>query len=659
MLGFLKKIRRLRQDKNDVAAAIIGTVFFILWIWAVSYKYFHFGYYDWDLAFFSQAMWSLTHGSQFVSLVGINFFGDHSYFITLLIAPVFALFPHPLTLVLLKIIAYLLSAFILYIMAKKSIGAAWALTFMFLYLIFPGNVFSILYEFNVEGLAPIFIFLMFYSYGEKKLAPFMINALLLILIKENMALVLSFFGILGLFSKERSRIRWGIIPLMIGGVYFLAMSFVVIPHFRGLEGHAFTVRYEQLGGSLPEIIRNIFTHPLTTLKILTPPENIKFITELFGPLLILTLLGLPFLFPALPLLFQHLLSAHAPEHSIFYHYASSIVPFIFLASLQSFALLRKRFRPLIARAVFSFVSLLCLLSALSYSHDFLTRLNYHNDNLTFLRWNLIKQIPNNAPVVATFDFLADLSRRESLYSFHKIYNQYYQDPSKIKHSELYVKKSFELPDDVRWALIDFNDPWLNSELHNDTKTTASFIENFMSSGKWSIVSAAGDLVLLKRGTQENNFLLIEKTISPIDFSPDTRATIVDKKFEFLFDDQEKSCDAQGEHCVVPLTFYWKPLTDMADHYFVVFILKKEDAIINGQAHRIGYTIYPTPTWRMGDLIKERYWLTLPRLAQGRYSLEVKLINETAKRWANLLESAPSQTAQKDTSTAFLANLTVR
>jgi uncharacterized membrane protein len=130
-------------------------------------KYLHLGYYDWDLAFFTQACWQLLHGSQYVSLVGINYFGDHSYFLSLATLPFFAIAPSPMTLVFLKVIAFVVSAFLFYKIAYPQLGQAKALVLMLLYLLFPANIFSILYEFNPESFAPPILFWMFMSFEAK------------------------------------------------------------------------------------------------------------------------------------------------------------------------------------------------------------------------------------------------------------------------------------------------------------------------------------------------------------------------------------------------------------------------------------------------------------------------------------------------------------
>ena len=65
----------------DAWAALMCIFFFFILVVLIVLKYVHLRYDDWDLAFFTQSLWNLCRGSQYSSLTGINFFGDHSYLI--------------------------------------------------------------------------------------------------------------------------------------------------------------------------------------------------------------------------------------------------------------------------------------------------------------------------------------------------------------------------------------------------------------------------------------------------------------------------------------------------------------------------------------------------------------------------------------------------
>ncbi len=467
---------------NRYFPLIICTITFVVWCFLLFYKYTHLGYHDWDLAFFTQACWQLIHGSQFVSVVGINYFGDHSYFITLLTLPFFALAPHPLTLVLLKLIAFVVAAYLLYRIAARALGQSSALVVMILYIIFPANVFSLLYEFNPESLAPPFLFWMFIAFERKQWKSFFWAAIFLMLIKENMALIVCAYGIYGLVRRHCTP-RVGYFSLLVGMLVFCVLVFYVIPYFRELKYHAFIVRYAYL-----------FQEPQLALKVIFDGS---FIHDLFGPLLVPALFSWQILFLSLPILLQHLLSNSAQEHSIYYHYGMTLAPFIFLALIRTLKICQQKFSPMIFRSLMALLVLPSSMFIASFSEPFAYRLNFHQDHLQEVRWSFIESIPKEEGVVSTFAFLAPLSLRSSLYSFHKIYDEAYQNLPEITRSELNTGKSFTLPDHVRYALIDFKDPWLIESTAYWPKASQR-IKDFLNNGQWKEIKSYGSIVLFKR-----------------------------------------------------------------------------------------------------------------------------------------------------------------
>ena len=89
--------------RKDLIAFILCLFACILWVILLSYKYFHFGYDDWDLAYFSQSMWDLSHGISYNSLFDANFFSNHDNLIAYLVLPIYQVFQHPLILIFLKV----------------------------------------------------------------------------------------------------------------------------------------------------------------------------------------------------------------------------------------------------------------------------------------------------------------------------------------------------------------------------------------------------------------------------------------------------------------------------------------------------------------------------------------------------------------------------
>lgn len=457
---------------------------FVLFASIVSLKYYHLSYYDWDLAFFTQAAWSLCHGSQYTSLVGINYFGDHSYYFTFLLLPLFAILPHPLTFVVLKIAAFVASAYLLYRILRREQPQWLALSLMGLYLVFPANVFAIIYEFNIEAFAPVFLLLAFDYFHREKYGKFIVSCVFLGLIKENMLLIIFMFGLYGLLTKKSRRWTWGGLPMIVSGVVFLGLVLWLIPMFRHLHQHAFWVRYA-----------HVLDHPLRFVSKLIL-GNAGYVSDLFGPLLVPVVFDLRALFFVIPIFGQHLMSNEFAEHTIYYHYGPTLTPFIFLAASAGIT----RLKQILSQRAFVLLLMFLFLSSVVHVVRFYpamkVRLTAYEDNQDAIRWSMIKKVPADAGVVASFCFLAPLATRQSLYSFHKIYDEFYQDPLKIKKAELYQGKIFELPKDARYALIDLDDAFFTRAQKQRPELTNQKFNAFLQS--WDVVEKQGSIVLYKR-----------------------------------------------------------------------------------------------------------------------------------------------------------------
>ena len=240
---------------------------FVIWTVLLVYKYFHFGYTNWDLAISSQIMWSLSfQGALHCSLLGTsNFISNHSNLIAFLLVPFFRIFPHPLTLIILKLFSLMVAGFVIYLIAYERLGRNIAWGILFLYFIYPANVYGMLYEFDFESLSPAVLALMFYFFIKDRWGMFMLMGSILVLIKENLPLIVFMFGVYGLFVKK-DKIVWGLVPMMLGGGAFIFFFKVLIP----LAGHyhsgylPYNFLYMGWGESLPKMLKNIILNPKIT-----------------------------------------------------------------------------------------------------------------------------------------------------------------------------------------------------------------------------------------------------------------------------------------------------------------------------------------------------------------------------------------------------------
>lgn len=101
------------RRKIDIPVLLAGALIIIVaawWLYVLTQKYRTFAYYDWDTAFFHQAMWNLLRGRVFNSLFNTNFLGNHLNLIAFLFLPFYAFFQSAIFLIYLKVLCYVFAA---------------------------------------------------------------------------------------------------------------------------------------------------------------------------------------------------------------------------------------------------------------------------------------------------------------------------------------------------------------------------------------------------------------------------------------------------------------------------------------------------------------------------------------------------------------------
>lgn len=154
-------------DKTDLIASFICIGMFFYWLNLLLKKFLNFGYYDWDLAMYAQATWALSQGSFYSSIFGTNFFTNHAEYIAFFIAPIYKLFPSAFTLIVLKILSFVIGSFVFYLITKKLLGWRLGILFMLLYQSHPANAFMMIYEFHYETWPLSLFFHVLFLYQSK------------------------------------------------------------------------------------------------------------------------------------------------------------------------------------------------------------------------------------------------------------------------------------------------------------------------------------------------------------------------------------------------------------------------------------------------------------------------------------------------------------
>src|SRR5208283_2855085 len=120
---FVNKTNRSFTENTALRILTLSAAAYVLlYSFSCCLKYYGFVYDDFDLAIHDQIVWNILHGRIFISILGIDFLGNHVHLISFLVAPFYWFVPHPLFLLFLQTVFLAAGAFPLYGLARVYLG---------------------------------------------------------------------------------------------------------------------------------------------------------------------------------------------------------------------------------------------------------------------------------------------------------------------------------------------------------------------------------------------------------------------------------------------------------------------------------------------------------------------------------------------------------
>lgn len=628
------------KDKIAIADILVWALIssYILFFGYISFlRYRCFDYGDMDLAIYSQMLWNIIHGSLHSTIIGVNLLGHHAH-VLFLIAPVYFLFQTPLTLLFIQTFFLAIAAYPIFLIAREELNPKMALAIVVIYLLYPALGYTNMYEFHVPVFATAFLAFMFYYFKKADFKGFVLFMLLSLLCQENISLIIIPVGIYAFFVKKG--IKWAAVPILSGGVWFWIMVGKVIPYINKDTVAYFSI-YDQMGNSISEIAKFMITHPVHVAKIIITRWNMVFLLALFMPLCFFSILS-PQILIILPVLMQHLLSKRLLEQTIYGHYTAEMIPIIFISAIYG---IKRFFKiPYIKRNLRQgiFISIILVSAIISniclgpHIRLIVEHKQFRRDIWDYQKQYFINMVPNDAGVVATFEFLPRLCHRKNLYSFHQVVSGFYT----------LSNKPFQLPGQVKYALLDFNDifafgylnpyfgPITSARLKGKSDVN---LRNFIQNDNWGVVDMVGSIVLLKKN-YITKYILYQVLDELPEVSNPTSA-IAEGEVELIgYDVGDKENTKKNQ---IELTFFWRALKETKrDYGCFIYILDKEGKTKYRFIKPICYRIYPCYAWQREKVIKEDYKLLLPQDAKEDFSIKMGIFDYKNKENYRFVSSVP-------------------
>jgi len=343
---------------------IIRSDYFILFLIAVVYvvivsslaisRHYAFGTNTWDLGIYSQSLYTtLNHGkilyytAELTGNPSGSLFGIHFSPFLFLLAPVYAIYQNPVTLLILRPIAISIGLIPLYWILREQQLNNRGVTFFLatIYLVYP-PITTPLSNFDVEVFLPALFLFAIHYFRKGKLFHSYIFVALALMVNEFVPLIVMAMAVYvfllhreeivnGLRSRKLTKNAIFSITLLLSGILFFNLASAVITTFNP---NALSTKWEweEFGTSPGEIATNALTNPAKTIQVLLNDGQNKFfyITALFGPLAFLSFLDPLTLIMTLPWLMASLLSVNPLYYAIGTQYPAFVSPFLFVAAIN-------------------------------------------------------------------------------------------------------------------------------------------------------------------------------------------------------------------------------------------------------------------------------------------------------------------------------------
>ncbi|MDX2242878.1 MAG: DUF2079 domain-containing protein [Leptolyngbyaceae cyanobacterium bins.302] len=499
---------------------ILASIFFGVTAAIGLHRYFTF-YASYDQGIFGQLFWNGIHGRFFqsslssvlsgavihdqqVPTVFYHRLGQHFDPIQLLWHPIYALFPHPATLVVLQVAFVTLAGLVLYALARQYLkpNLAWMIVAGFYGSV--AVVGPILGNYHDLSQIPLFLFTLLLAMEKRCWWLFWLMAGCTVLARQDAGVIL--FGI-GLYLITSRRYPWmGMGLCSLGFGYVVLASNVLMPLFSKDISQRFMV--ERFGhfaqgdeASSLEILGSILTNPGTLISYFFSEFDRKLL-YLLGQTLALAFVPLispsAWVMISTPLA-QLFLQAGDSRLSIYIRYAITLAPGLFYGAILWWSGHQQRFRSRFRHIWTGFIILSLLITVAVNPHRSLsflipdsfqpwvqvplTRQWEHAANLR----SLIQQVPPAASVTATTYVAPHLATRRAILRVPFI--EYRDDDQQVKPVD-YILVDL-------WQLQQYQTAFREERRYlNDLLPRIDF---WMQEKNYGILAIQDGAVLLQRG----------------------------------------------------------------------------------------------------------------------------------------------------------------
>jgi uncharacterized membrane protein len=386
-----------------------------------------------DMAIPDQGIWLLSRFHEpFSTVMGRDFFADHTSLIFLLVVPLYWIVPRAQTLLVLQSCLIAVAAIPIFLLARRRVGGTLLPTLLAAaYLLNPALQNGNLEQVHVECFTVFFVSLAVYAAVESKGRLLAIAAIGLLLCKEDAALLVVPLAIWVFWRRNR---RWGVYLFAGAATAAVVASGFIYAVLGQLTAHGGRLPFGGVGGT----VRTLFLRPGRMYDFLKSEGRPFYVWQMLSSAGLVFLLAPEIAALGLLVLAVNVLSTFYYEHQILYHYSMPLVPVLALGTVFAIGTLSTTGRRYLASGVVvaaAFTS--CVFWGLApFSRQSYPHTDPHSAQVAAID-SVLRLVPANAVVSAYYPYVAHLDHRTRIYQW--------PTPFRAEYWGLYRQEGQRLP----------------------------------------------------------------------------------------------------------------------------------------------------------------------------------------------------------------------
>ncbi|MFG6325967.1 MAG: DUF2079 domain-containing protein [Lachnospiraceae bacterium] len=437
--GFLIKrfpyfIKRLSFSSTTVKLTLFG-LFLLTFIYVgtlVVLRYFLFKTPNFDFGIFSQMFYYMKETGLPMTTTERNYYLSHFAIhfspVFYLILPVYFIFPHPVTLIVVQLLLVLSGAIPVYLMCKnKKYSGFITLGIVAVFLLYPTMRSGLFYDFHENKfLTPLLLWLLYFTEKEglslkSKNLLIAVFTMLSLMVKEDAAIYVACIGLFMLVYKKGKNDRLTGLFILLGAIiYFLIVYYLLGKYGAGSAINSIG-RYDNFfvsdSDGLLDMLMNILKNPAYAVKQLLTAQKLEFVLWTMAPVLFVPLMSgnAAIYILLIPYLVINLLTNYGYQYDIGFQYtfgSCTLLIYMVILWFEGADTIKKR------AAV-----ILMVISSLLISENSIVSKNAYLDNvkeeLDYCAeiFEILETIPEDKSVCADTWFVPALSGRREIYEY--------------------------------------------------------------------------------------------------------------------------------------------------------------------------------------------------------------------------------------------------